>query len=176
MDRKTLWIIGAVAAAVAIGSASAAVAVSTPPQDDDQQLGGTARQQAGDAAIAHTGPGTVVSAETENEPGTAYEVEVQLNNGSRMEVSLDGSFKVVRTEAEGQDDDGPAQPLSAEDRDKAGQAALAAVGRGRVGEVERENEGGSAYEVEVILDDGSAVDVELAADFSVLRTGSPERD
>jgi uncharacterized membrane protein YkoI len=76
---------------------------------------------------------------------------------------------------EGQDDDS-GQPVSAADRDKAGQAALAKVGQGTVGEVERESEGGSAYEVGIILPDGSEVDVELGADFQVLRTGAPERD
>ena len=176
MGKKTLLITGAVSAALAVAAATAAVAVTPPPDGDDPQLDGTARQRASDAAIAHTGPGTAVSVEPDNDPGTAYEVEVQLDNGNRVEVSLDGSFSVVRSESEGQDDGGSAVPLSAADRDRAGQAALAAVGRGRVGDVERDNEGGSAYEVEVILDDGSEVDVELGPDFTVLRTGAPERD
>ncbi|WP_077487628.1 PepSY domain-containing protein [Sinomonas mesophila] len=90
-------------------------------------------------------------------------------------VAPNSSFHVVSTE---QDDDGSdsGAPLSAEERDKAGQAALAKVGQGQVGEVERENEAGSAYEVGIILPDGSEVDVELGADFQVLRTGAPERD
>ena len=88
---------------------------------------------------------------------------------------LNGSFEV---EGPGQDDDGAGsgQPLSAADRDKAGQAALASVGQGRVGEVERENEGATAFEVEIVRDDGSQVEVELGADFQVLNTGTPERD
>lgn len=173
MGRKTLWITGVAAAAAAIGGASAAVASSTP--GDDQPLTGAALQQASDAAIAHTGPGTVTSAETDNDANTSYEVSVRLNNGSSVEVELNSSFQVVTTE---QDDDGAGSgpPLSAADRDKAGQAALAKVGQGRVGEVERENEGGSAYEVEIILPDGYEVDVELGADFQVLRTEAPERD
>jgi uncharacterized membrane protein YkoI len=94
------------------------------------------------------------------------------------DAALNGAFEVVQVEGPGRDDDGAESgpPLSAADRDRAGQAALAKVGQGRVGEVERENEGGSAYEVEVILDDGSEVDVELGADFQVLNTGTPERD
>lgn len=170
MGRKVLLITGAAAAAAAITGASIATASTTPA--DDQPLTGNALQQASDAAIARTGPGTVVSAETENDPNTPYEVNVQLDNGNRVEVELDGSFQVV---SEGQDDaSGP--PLSADERDRAGQAALANVGKGRIGEVERENGGGAAYEAEVILDDGSEVDVELGADFQVLRTGAPERD
>ena len=98
-----------------------------------------------------------------------------LAGPSTAEVALNSSFQVLSTE---QDDDGSdsGAPLSAEERDKAGQAALAKVGQGQVGEVERENEAGSAYEVGIILPDGSEVDVELGADFQVLRTGAPERD
>ncbi len=171
MGRKTFLISGIAAAAAAIGGASIAAASTTP--GDDQPLSGTALQQASDAAIARTGPGTVTSAQTDNDANTSYEVNVHLNSGGRVEVELDGSFQVVSVEGEG-DDSG--QPLSTADRDKAGQAALGAVGQGRVGETERENEGGSAYEVEIILPDGSEVDVELGADFQVVRTGAPERD
>jgi uncharacterized membrane protein YkoI len=176
MGKKTLWIAGAASAAVALGGAAVAAASNT--SGGDQPLSGTALQQASDAAIARTGPGTVVSAETENDANSSYEVDVQLNNGDRVEVNLNGSFEVVGVEGPGQDDDGagPALQLSAADRDKAGQAALASVGQGRVGEVERENEGASIYEVEIVHDDGSEVDVELGADFQVLNTGAPERD
>ena len=79
-------------------------------------------------------------------------------------------------EAPGDDDDSNLAALSAEDRDKAGNAALATVGQGTVSEVERENEGGSAYEVEVRLDNGTQVEVQLGADFQVLSQGAPERD
>ncbi|AUZ35632.1 hypothetical protein C3B78_15010 [Arthrobacter sp. PGP41] len=170
MGRKILLLTGVAAAAAAISGASIATAGTTP--GDDQPLTGNALQQASDAAIARTGPGTVISAETDNDPNTSYEVDVQLNNGTRVEVELDGSFQVV---SEGRDDD-PGQPLSAADRDRAGQAALANVGKGRIGDVERESGGGAAYEAEIVLDDGSEVDVELGADFQVLRTGAPERD
>lgn len=91
-------------------------------------------------------------------------------------VDPNGPVGVAEVEGPGHDDDGPALPLSAEDRDRAGQAALASVGQGRVGEVERENEGGAVYEADIILPDGSEVDVEMGADFQVLRTGAPERD
>ncbi|MBT2512751.1 hypothetical protein [Arthrobacter sp. ISL-30] len=84
------------------------------------------------------------------------------------------SFQVVTVESG--DNDDSSQPLSAADRDKAGHAALAQVGRGRVGEVERENNGASAFEVEVVLDDATNIDVELGADFQVLHTGAPESD
>ncbi|WP_427005715.1 hypothetical protein [Pseudarthrobacter sp. H2] len=74
------------------------------------------------------------------------------------------------------DSDSPAQPLSTEDRDKAGNAALAKVGQGSVRDVEREDDGGSAYEVEIRLNDGAEVEVQLGADFQVLNQGAPEHD
>jgi hypothetical protein len=74
------------------------------------------------------------------------------------------------------DSDSPGQPLSDADRDRAGNAALAKVGQGRVSEVERENDGGAAYEVAVRLDNGSEVEVQLGADFQVMNQGAPEFD
>ena len=91
-------------------------------------------------------------------------------------VNLDRSVRAAAVEAPWQDDDSNLPALTAEDRDKAGNAALAKVGQGTVSEVERENEGGSAYEVEVRLDDGTQVEVQLGSDFQVLGQSAPERD
>ncbi|MGY2744720.1 PepSY domain-containing protein [Arthrobacter sp. UYCu723] len=81
---------------------------------------------------------------------------------------------LIGPERDDDSDNGPA--LSAADWDKAANAALAKVGQGRVSEVERENEGGSAYEVEVRLDNGSEVEVQVGADFQVLNQSAPEAD
>ncbi|BCW68683.1 hypothetical protein NicSoilB4_34460 [Arthrobacter sp. NicSoilB4] len=91
-------------------------------------------------------------------------------------VNLDRPLRADTPETPGQDDDSNLPALNAEDRDKAGNAALATVGQGTVSEVERENEGGSAYEVEVRLNDGTQVEVQLGSDFQVLSQGTPERD
>ena len=90
--------------------------------------------------------------------------------------NVDRSLRAAAVEVPGDDDDSNLPALSAEDRDKAGNAALAKVGQGTVSEVERENEGGSAYEVEVRLDDGTQVEVQLGSDFQVLSQSAPERD
>ena len=71
------------------------------------------------------------------------------------------------------DDDAQDRPIPAADLDQAERAALAATGGGTVTETEVDDEGddeGSKYEVEVRLDDGSQVDVELDADFKVVGT------
>jgi hypothetical protein len=58
-------------------------------------------------------------------------------------------------------------PITGSDLDRATAAALAHTGEGRVTETEVGDED-SYYEVEVTLDDGSQVDVQLDEDFNVV--------
>jgi hypothetical protein len=69
--------------------------------------------------------------------------------------------------AGGGDDDGNETPISGTDLDKASAAALAHTGEGKVTETEVGDEE-SLYEVEVTLDDGSQVDVQLDENFKVV--------
>jgi hypothetical protein len=78
---------------------------------DDQPLTGSKLTKATAAALAHTGGGKVVETEI-GDDGAAYGVEVQLDDGSQVEVELDESFRVVGQETdddanedEGTDDD-----------------------------------------------------------------------
>jgi uncharacterized membrane protein YkoI len=73
----------------------------------------------------------------------------------------------------GADDDGPDVPLTGTDLERASEAALAETGGGDVvdSEVESEENG---YEVEVNLDDGRQVEVQLDADFAVVSTSENE--
>lgn len=66
----------------------------------------------------------------------------------------------------GDDDEAP---ITGEALDEATAAALAHTGEGRVTETEIGDED-SLYEVEVTLDDGSQVDVQLDEDFDVVGT------
>ena len=68
--------------------------------------------------------------------------------------------------AGGGDDDGES-PITGAALEQATAAALAATGGGRVTETEVGDEE-SLYEVEVTLDDGSQVDVQLDASFDVV--------
>ena len=69
--------------------------------------------------------------------------------------------------------------LSGPEADRARQAAVGAVG-GHAGSVERDDEHGATYEVEVTKPDGSTVDVRLDKDFRVVVVESdsdtPDRD
>jgi uncharacterized membrane protein YkoI len=98
--KRTRWIVGGAFVAALIGGGTA-VAVGTA-SDDDQPLTGTDLERATAAALAHTGGGTVIETEV-GDDGAAYGVEIRLDDGRVVEVSLDESFRVVGEEA---DDDG----------------------------------------------------------------------
>ena len=65
--------------------------------------------------------------------------------------------------------EGPDIPITGPDLDRASTVALEFTGEGRVTETEIEDEE-SYYEVEVTLDDGSEVDVQLDEAFNVVGT------
>lgn len=98
MKRK---IIAIAAAVLAIGATSAGIAIAAGG-DSDEPLTGSALAQAKEAALKHTGGGTVVETEV-GDDGAAYGVEVRLEDGSQVEVNLDADFRVIGQEA---DDDG----------------------------------------------------------------------
>ena len=67
--------------------------------------------------------------------------------------------------------------LTGADYDRASAAAIEAAGGGVVTDADRSDDRDVAYEVDVRLDDGTEVDVDLDADFGVVRTDvdSPRR-
>lgn len=67
---------------------------------------------------------------------------------------------------------GSKEQASGPEADKARAAALAHVGGGTAGSVERDSEDGAAWEVEVTRPDGTTVDVLLGADYRVLAVES----
>ena len=73
------------------------------------------------------------------------------------------------------DDDAQDRPIPASDLEQAEKAALEETGGGEVTETEVDDEE-SKYEVEVTLDDGSQVDVQLDEDFQVVDTESDGTD
>ena len=198
MKKKTIWITSAaVGTVLVLGGAGIAVAV-TDPFDGNDRLTGSTLDRAGSAALDEVGSGTVTDAEKSDDAGTAYEVEVTLDNGEEVDVELDTSFGVVRVDGgstagkssastggasdaaspsaspeatpdAGDSDDLPA--LTEADTAAASAAALAALPAGTVGtitEVERSDDFDHAYEVEVTLENGQDIDVELDDAFAVV--------
>ena len=160
-------------------------------------LQGSERDRVGNAATHAVGGGTVVDAEASDDRGEAYEVEVRKDDGTEVEVTLDKDLNVVsqaaddandrddRNDSDGNDtdegndaddgndsDDGndaDDRVLGAAERASAEKAALKAVAGGTVTQVEASDDGGEAYEVDVRDADDTEWDVELDADFKVLR-------
>jgi Peptidase propeptide and YPEB domain len=105
MQRKTKWIAGGALVVALIGGGTG-VAVAGGSGDDGADGGpltGSTHDKAVAAALEETGGGTVTEAEVADDGG-AYSVEVELDNGSHVEVKLDEHFRVID---QVQDDDGP---------------------------------------------------------------------
>ncbi len=92
MDRTKRWIGGTALALVVIG-AGTGIAIATG--GDDSPLTGSDLEKATAAALAETGGGTVIETEV-GDDGSAYGVEIRLEDGSVVEVNLDSSFEVDR--------------------------------------------------------------------------------
>ena len=105
--KKGLIVAGVVAV---LGAGGAAVAIGTDEAGDDdatqKSITGSALQKASDAALEHTGGGTVTETEVGDEE-SYYEVEVTTDEG-QQDVQLDRNFNVVSSEGdsdEGEDED-----------------------------------------------------------------------
>jgi uncharacterized membrane protein YkoI len=100
---RTLVITAAVVAMLlALGGAGIAYANGG---DSEEQVRGPDAEKAKSAAIGAVSGGTVTEVEPDDGIGTAvYEVEVTRDDGSQVEVHLDGDYNVVGQEA---DEDGP---------------------------------------------------------------------
>jgi uncharacterized membrane protein YkoI len=118
MKKRTIWISSAAAGAALVlgGTAVAFAATDGFEADDDrtgssqgteeasEQLTGADLEKATEAALAEAGAGEVTEAETEDGGTTAYELDVLLDSGESVEVSLDANFDVVQVEADDADD------------------------------------------------------------------------
>jgi len=170
MNRTTKIITATAIAAVLVGGATVAAAQS---QDD---VTGDDLALAGAAALAEADGETITEVDVD---ANGYDVEVRRADGTRIDVDLDHDFNVLRSQPDDdrdddrdddgvdRDDDSDDVAVTNADREQASQAALAETGGGTVTDVERDHDG---YDVEVRLDDGSEIDLDLANDFEVLRT------
>jgi uncharacterized membrane protein YkoI len=108
MHRKTkITVVGIAAVALAAGGVGVAAA-GGGGDDAEAPITGGALDRASAAALEHTGGGRVTDTEVGDEE-SLYEVEVTRDDGSRVDVQLDGDFGVVGgepdSESEGSGDD-----------------------------------------------------------------------
>jgi hypothetical protein len=92
MQKRTKLAIAAGALVAVIGVGTGVGIASSG--DDDTPLTGSPLDRATAAALAHTGGGTVLETEI-GDDGAAYGVEVRLDDGRVVEVSLNADFEVV---------------------------------------------------------------------------------
>jgi uncharacterized membrane protein YkoI len=145
-------------------------------------LQGSERDRVGTAATEAVGGGQVVDAESSDDPGEAFEVEVRKTDGTEVDVTLDKDLNVLRQDADDRDDrndtddvnddvndnDADDRALSASERKSAEKAALDAVGGGTITDLDASDDRGEAYEADVRKANGTNWDVTLDADFKVL--------
>jgi hypothetical protein len=96
MDRRAK-LLAATGAILIIGAGTGVGLASS--RNDDAPLTGNAFDKATEAALDHVGEGTVVETEG-GDDGAAYEVEIQLDDGTQVEVQLDDGFKVTGSESD----------------------------------------------------------------------------
>lgn len=165
--RSKRIIIPTVAAALLLGVGGTAWAATS---SNDQGLTGKDLDRASAAALKATGGGKVTGAETSDDAGEAYEVEVRMPDGSETDVTLDKSFAVIKQDKDHDGPDADDRPLTAAEQTSVEQAALAAVGGqgAKISKAEASDDTPEAFEAEVLTADGKTWDVSLDAQFKVL--------
>lgn len=149
------------------------------------EVRGDERDRVETAAVTAAGGGKAVDVEKSDDRGEAYEVEVRLEDGREVDITLDDDLRVVERDADDADDaddlvgtgstggaverpDADDRLLSTAERTAVEKAALAAVGGGTVVDVDPSDDPGVAYEVEVRDRSGAEWDVDLDAAFAVV--------
>jgi hypothetical protein len=130
---------------------------------------------AGAAGIDAAGGGELLSVERTDDAGAVWDVDV-LRGGYEVEVLLDGDLRAVHVERELESGSAPGtrwqdaddRPLSPEQARRAGEVAVRLAGGGSIESVERSDDPGEAYEVEVVQS-GREIDVVLDEQFRPVR-------
>lgn len=110
MTRRKAWIAGT-ALATLIALAGAGLVLGTA-NEDDAPLTGNGLERATQAALDHTGGGTVIETEV-GDDRAAYGVEIRRHDGTVVEVQLDSDFRVIGEESD--DDEGETEDGRADD-------------------------------------------------------------
>ena len=148
---------------ICVAALVALVAIALGTFSEDEAVDARQAQAAGFRWVG------VGAAETPRRDGDEWEVDVKRPNGSLVEVTIGDQAELKGLDEELGPGGGPASDeLAGSARKRAVEAALIAVGPGRVFSVERESSGAVEVNVrrpngtfEVELDSGQVVDVEV---------------
>jgi peptidase YpeB-like protein len=105
MKTRRMKIAAGIAALAAFALGGAAIAGAGGAFDNEESLKGQELARASAAALKATGGGTVNATERDSEKGAVYEVEVTKNDGSTVDVRLDGSYGVVAIDTDSETND-----------------------------------------------------------------------
>jgi hypothetical protein len=94
-----LALVGLMAISVLAGTGGALATVAEAAGDDDRPISGEARDKCIAAALAEHSGGRVTETEV-GDDGAAYEVEIRREDGSQVEVQLNGDCQVIGQEAD----------------------------------------------------------------------------
>ena len=156
------------------GTSAVEMSTSTTTVESGAPSGETVSlQEAEQAALDAVGEGRVTWSGPEDDRGAAWEIEITRPDGTEADVlvAADGSVvKIVERFGQGPPLEGPGEVRSggAVSLQEAEQAALDAVGGGRVTWSGPEDDRGAAWEIEITRPDGSEIDVLVAPDGSIV--------
>jgi hypothetical protein len=105
LKRRKIMIVGGSVLALAAGGAGVAVATGGGDDENSAPIQGTALDKAEAAALQSVGEGRVTGTETGDEE-SYYEVEVTKDDGSQVDVQLDGDFNAVGSKADSETEGG----------------------------------------------------------------------
>jgi hypothetical protein len=132
--------------------------------------------RAGAAAVDAAGGGDLLSIERTDDAGAVWEAEVR-RDGLEIDVLLDARLRPIYTQRDREDawapEEADDQPLTPDEARRAAAAALRLAGGGSVESVERSDDPGEAYEIEVVRA-GRELDVVLDENFGEIRTSSDD--
>lgn len=166
--RKPVWVAAAVVALVA-GGAGVAYAVDELGDDDDSSWSASDERRADDLDRDDRDDergDDYRSDDYRDSRGSDYRSDDRDDDGQSPAAPGDGSRDDDQRERRDVDD----VPLTDAEVTSATDAALAEAGGGTVTDVDRSDDADHAFEVDVLLEDGDELEVELADDFTVVWT------
>ena len=114
MKQKRTLLVAAIGALVLIAAAGAGIAKAV--SGSDETVADPMASKAAAAAVKAAGGGKALEVELQDDDGAGvYEVEVRREDGSQIEVHLDGQFQSVGTEADDDTGSGSEEDGSSDD-------------------------------------------------------------